>query len=31
MEAAFEVLEPSVKADTILWVTRSDGDDEFIY
>lgn len=31
MEAAFEALEPSVKADTILWVTRSDGDDEFIY
>jgi hypothetical protein len=31
MQAAYEALEPSVKADTILWVTRSDGDDEFIY
>jgi len=31
MQAAFAALDPSVKADTILWVTRSDGDDEFIY
>lgn len=31
MQAAYEALEPSVKTDTILWVTRSDGDDEFIY
>ena len=31
MQAAYAALDPSVKADTILWVTRSDGDDEFIY
>ena len=31
MEAAYAALDPSVKADTILWVTRSDGDDEFLY
>lgn len=31
MQAAYAALDPSVKADTILWVTRSDGDDEFLY
>jgi hypothetical protein len=31
MQAAFAALDPAVKADTILWVTRSDGDDEFLY
>ena len=31
MQAAFGALDPAVKADTILWVTRSDGDDEFLY
>ena len=31
MQAAYEALDPSVKADTILWITRTDGDDEFIY
>lgn len=31
MEAAYAALDPSIKADTILWVTRSDGDDEFLY
>lgn len=31
MQAAFAGLDPSIKADTILWVTRSDGNDEFLY
>lgn len=31
MQAAFAALDPSIKADTILWVTRSDGNDEFLY
>lgn len=31
MQAAYDALDPSVKADTILWITRTDGDDEFIY
>lgn len=31
MQGAYAALDPSVKADTILWVTRSDGDDEFLY
>ena len=31
MAEAYNALDASVKADTILWITRSDGDDEFIY
>lgn len=31
MEAAYKILDPSVRADTILWLTVTEGSDEFIY
>jgi hypothetical protein len=31
MEAAYATLNPSVRADTILWLTVTEGSDEFIY
>lgn len=31
LEAAFELIDPAIKADTIVWVTVSEGDDLFIY
>jgi len=31
MEAAYATLDPAVRADTILWLTVTEGSDEFIY
>lgn len=31
LAAAFDMIDPAIKADTILWVTISEGDDAFIY
>lgn len=31
LEAAYGMLDPAVRADTILWLTVTEGNDEFIY